>query len=421
MKKIFAIVMNNKLVIRMMSLGDQIFFSAANFLLTIILARHYPEYCLAGYGVGLTISLIFQGIQRTSYVAQNSVLLSSIIRRRAKKILGQQLLLSGAILLVQILGFTGAALILGVNDYFIAIACSTLVCSLIYLQLEFDRIILVKHERLTQTLTTSLLFLLTCSALFFLAPSYDISFPALMGVLALFSILKYIWLIIVIGRPDFFWGWQLLKRDFGKNLTSSMLGVAGFAGFSSAPIFILGAVSAPIQTAAFGAMRSLTQPIMILVRSMDVIDKVFFQGGRADMKTMQRNFFVLLAGYSALSIVTIITLWTLGPMIVNLVYGQKYSRFSSLLTGWGVIVAMYAISSPLDTVIIKLNKLRQYNVYRVPAGLIGLAISWHFCASLGAWGALIGCIAGWVISVLCGFWLIREILFLNDQTQHQKT
>jgi|GEM_PF-1402223 len=404
-------IASRKFAIRGASLCDQLFFSAANFILTILLARHYPEYCLAGYGVGLSIALILQGLQRTSYIVQNSVLRPAILRRRAGKVLGQQLLVWGGLCAGQLLIFWAASLIWAADGYFLAIASSTIVCTLIYIQLDFDRIVLIKHERFAQPLAASLIFLALSIALFFLAPRYGIGYPALMGIVALFCLLKCLWLMISVGRPDFFGGWRLLKRDFGRNFTSSLLGVVGYAGFGSGPIFILSAAAPHTQTAAFGAMRGLTQPLMIVIRSMDVVDKNFFQSGQGSPESMRRSLLRLLAGYGGLSLLVLAALTAFGPLLVQFAYGEKYAAFSPLLIGWGIIMAMFAVTYPLETVIVRLGKLRQYNACRVPAGLAGIAFAAVLCAPLGAWGAIIGVIAGWVVSIACALWLVREVLF----------
>ena len=68
--------------------------------------------------------------------------------------------------------------------------------------------------------------------------------------------------------------------------------------------------------------------------------------------------------------------------------------FSDLLLGWGIILVCFAMSSPLETVIVKQGKLSQYNLCRLPAGLTGIILSWLLCEKLGAWGAMIACIGG---------------------------
>ena len=88
------------LVVRMITLGDQVMFAAGNFMLTILLARYYSEKELAAYGMALSVALILQGVQRNTYVVQNSLLDFKIIKSRGRKILAEQLIALVPILVV---------------------------------------------------------------------------------------------------------------------------------------------------------------------------------------------------------------------------------------------------------------------------------------------------------------------------------
>jgi len=101
----------------------------------------------------------------------------------------------------------------------------------------------------------------------------------------------------------------------------------------------------------------------------------------------------------------------LGEPIVRLVYGEKYAAYSHLLVGWGMIFMMLSMTSPIETVIVKLGKINQYNLMRIPAGIIGVILSYLLCADMGAWGAIIACLAGWITSVSLALWLMRHVIF----------
>lgn len=404
---------DRKIFIRGISLSDQVLFSGANFLFTIILARFFSEIELAAYGIGLSMAMILQGIQRTSYVVQNSLLPQPIIRRRATKLLGQQLVywifLSGLGALV-VFGFS---FIWGDQHLFWEIVVAGSVLTLMYIHLDFDRILMIKYERFIDPLVTSACYLLLMVTMFFIIPAYHISFDAFMVILGIFTVLKSSWLLIVIGKPDLFWGWRLMKRDVKRYLGSSLLGAAGYVGYSNLPIFILGAVAAPIQSAAYAGMRSLMQPLLVVVRSLDIIDKNFFPARTkqdADLRTPFLRLFALYGG-GALSITVLMAL--IGEPLVRLVYGEKYVEYHDLLIGWGMIFVLLSMTSPIETVIVKLGKINQYNLIRIPAGITGVTLAYFLCPHMGAWGAIIACLTGWTISVCLALWLIRGVLAPN--------
>jgi O-antigen/teichoic acid export membrane protein len=404
-------IRNRKLVIRGIALCDQVFFSAANFLFTIILAKFYSEIELAGYGIGLSIAMTLQGIQRTSYMVQNSLLSPEVLRRRATKVMGQQVTVWCFLFAAELIVIGICTAVWGRSEFFLAIAYSTIVLTLVYIQLDFDRILMIKHERFIDPLVTSALFLALNAALFVCIPRYHISFEVMMAVLGLYAFLKSFWLVAIIGWPDLFWGWRLMMRDARRYFAASLVGVAGYFGYNNFPIMILGSVAAPIHSAAFAAMRSLMQPLLVIVRSLDIIDKNFFQSKSKSKDGMRSAFFRLVAMYGGMALVMVAAMALFNEPLVRLVYGEKYAAYSHLLFGWGWVFFMLTISSPIETVIVRTGKLNRYNLYRIPAGLFGVGLAILLCPTLGAWGAIIACLGGWIVSVAAALWLIRDVIF----------
>ncbi|OFW88097.1 MAG: hypothetical protein A3J37_03485 [Alphaproteobacteria bacterium RIFCSPHIGHO2_12_FULL_45_9] len=402
---------HRKLFIRGISLCDQVFFSGANFLFTIILAKFFSEIELAAYGIALSIAMTLQGVQRTSYVVQNSLLPQPVLRRRARKLLGQQLVAWAVLFGLGGVGIVVTSFIWGDSHFYWAIVFSSVVLTLIYIQLDFDRILMIKYERFVDPLVTSAGYLVMMGIMFFVIPKYHIGFDAFMVLIGIFTLAKSSWLLTIIGKPDLFWGWRLMKRDTRRYLGASLLGVAGYAGYTNFPIFILGAVAAPIQSAAYAGMRSLMQPLLVIVKSLDIIDKNFFPNHSKKHDDLRGPFFRLFALYGGGALLMTIGMALFGEQIVRLVYGEKYAAYSHLLVGWGLIFMMLSITSPIETVIVKLGKINQYNLQRIPAGIIGVILSYLLCADMGAWGAIIACLAGWVISVGLALWLMRGVIF----------
>jgi O-antigen/teichoic acid export membrane protein len=404
------------LVLRFISLADQIFFAAANFLLTILLARYYSEIEFAAYGIGLSMALTIIGIQRHCYVVQNSILLPGILRNRASKVLGQQTIVWFALLVIEFAFFT-ILLLFCDNPFYQTIAGSTIACTLIYGQLDFDRMILIKHGKYWYSLLASTIFLALTIFLFFSVSHFNFSYYLILLFLGGYAALKFVCLIFVLGKPDFFWGWRLVRRDFKKNFISALSGVLGYSGHNHIPLFILGFLAAPVQAAAFVAMRGLTQPLMIIIRSLDVIDKNYFQINSAIKgKGIREVFFRQVSAYGILALLVVLILTVFGETISHLAYGEKYAVYSQILTGWAVIFSMSAISFPLETLIVKMGKLNTYNFHRIFAGITGSIVAFFLCVPYGAVGAVIACFIGWLISVACALWIVREVILLRTDT-----
>ncbi len=412
-RKLVSLLGSSNSGIRVMSLLDQIFFSAANFILTLTLAKYYSSYEVAGYGIGLSIALIIESTQRNTYIVQNSLLSPSIFRRRTSKVMGQHLIIWGIIISLELIIFALLSLFYS-SPNIMVIFYSTLVCSLIYAQLTFDRICLLKHKRYKDPLIISAAFFLLCLTMFFVVPYWHIDYSVVMLLVGSYAIIKIIRLVMLLGTPDLFWGWRLVKRDFRKYFFGSILGVIGSSGFSHVPLFILGAVAAPIHAAAFVALRGLTQPLTMVIKSLDVIDKNLSTAKAGGSKQVLRQiFWRQFSIYGGLALLAILGTVIAGEFILELVYGDKYVEFSSILLGWILVFSVMTITFPIETIIVKQGKLVQYNIWRLFSGGISVALAFYLCSYLswGANGAIIACLVGWVISVIFALYLIRDAIF----------
>jgi O-antigen/teichoic acid export membrane protein len=333
--------------LRLLSLLDQILFSAGNFILTVTLARFYTDSEVTAYGIGLSISLLVQSTQRNIYIAQNSLLPAQVFVKRLSKVMGQHLVTWGCLLGLGAVVMAGFMLFFP-SPFHTALAAVIVVTTLIYAQLSFDRIVLLKTGRIIDPFLSSLLFCGLNAALFFAARFWQIGFLPLMLIVGTYAALKIARLVWITGKPDFFWGWRMMTKANKRLLPNSILGIAGSAGFNEFPLFLLGAIAAPAQTAAFVAIRSLVQPFGILIRSMDVIDKNFFHystvgGKRLGIRTV---FFHQVKSYIAISILAILGSSFLGNPIVSLFYGERYAEFWPLMIGWAAYFSFGALSYP---------------------------------------------------------------------------
>ncbi len=414
------------IIVRVIALADQLCFSVANFILSIILARFYSEVELAAFIFGLSVALTIQGIQRNCYVVQNAVLAPEILRRRADKVIGQQAVAWLILVTIEILA---AVLIFNFVDdvFYHYVAISTIVCTIMNTQLEFDRIIFVKHNKYIHAALTSIGFLaLTAGLLLAFAGTIDfielkqseeviksnfnLSFYGFMGLIGGFMVLKMLFMFSCSRLPNLYWGFRLLVRDFKRYFMGSVFGVAGYAGHNHVPVFVLGAYAAPIHAAVYGAMRGLMQPLQIIVRSLDIIDKNLFQAKVKNAGGMRSVLIRQLLIYSAMSAMVVVGTLLFGKWIVNLAYGEKYAAYSHILVGWALIFSMLAITFPLETVIVKLNKLNLYNYCRIAAGVVGTVLSFALWEEYGAMGGVAASLAGWVVSIICAFWIVMPVL-----------
>jgi O-antigen/teichoic acid export membrane protein len=409
--KLNGYFLSQRFGLRAVSFLDQLLFSVGNFLLTLTFARYYSDTEVAGFGIALSVALMIQGAQRTWYIVQNSVLPPSLFCHRTAKTLGHHLIVMGLLLAVEgVIG--GALLALFWSPLVLAAVCSVFTLTLIYAHLDFERIAFLKHKKYLDPLIASAAFFGLTGALFFAVPEWQIGFLTSLALVSFYAVLKIARLVFLTARPDFVRGWGMTRSSLRKHLGPALLGITGATGYTHVPLFVLNSVAAPIHGAAFTALRSLMQPLNIVIRSLDVIDKNVFQaGGGADLAALRKVFLRQFALYGGISAATILATPFLGEPLLHLLYGDKYGAFADTLIYWAVIFACMTVTLPIETVIVKRGLLKAYNLWRLAAGGVGAVLAVVLCAPFGLTGAVIAYMSGWVSSVLLALWIIRDVLF----------
>jgi len=405
--------------LRAISLLDQIMFSAGNFLLTIILVKNFPDQAVVGYGVGLSVALLLQNIFWNIYVIKNSILPEKLFIHRAESILGQHLIIFALIISLEVIGCL-FYMFIWPSELAAYVSLSIVMCTLIYLQLDFERITCLKFKKNNVLFFSSFIFMIITALLFFILPVIKIPYVFVILAIMLYSIVKILHLIQVVGKVNFKAGLKLVKLDFRRSARSSLLGASGGFGYSHLPIFLMSKFAAPLEAAAFIALRGLMQPIMIVIRSLDVIDKNFFSKlDRTEFgirKIFLRQLPIYLTGSGGIVFLTVF----FGKDILSLIYGDKYEDYSHLLIGWSLAFALLMVTPPLDTIIIRLKRNQKYNYIRMWSGIIAGLLSLYICPIYGAVGALGIAILGYIIVLIGGLWIVRDVLFAPIDRKNHK-
>lgn len=375
-----------KIFIRLITLGDQGVFAVGNFLLTILLTRYYDDTAMAAYGIALSVALVLQGVQKNSYIIQNSVLERNIYRHRGAKILAEQMI---AILPVFIVLAAASVFIVmfAPETWFFQTFVATTACFAIYAQLEFERVLFIKYERyIVPFMTSCVFFALIVLLLFF---HEYVSFYMILGALIGFAFFKTCIAFLIVGRIDLKGGMILLRSDFRRNSLAAVMGGIGASGYTHGPVIALGLFSTPVQAAAFVALRGLMQPIQIIMRSMDVIDKNFFrssvQGEGASVWRVMVRQIVMYGGVSVL-ISGFVCLFA--AQIIDLLYGGKHADHIPLLYGWGVLSVIMSVILPIESAVIVKKYLNKYNFIRLWLGLAACVLCVVLIPIYGAYAAL---------------------------------
>ncbi len=388
---------------RLLSLGDQALFSASNFIITIALARFFPSEDLAAYAIGMTIAVTAQSLQRATFVVPITLLDNARFYRRRGGLTGQNFLLFVAALTILALAFAvlGVLKLVHSGSY----VAPTLSCTVIYFSVDFDRAMLLKSGRRVAPFAMSLSYFVTTLALATLAYLRAISFSDVLLIQALFGAAKTSTTVSLTAWPRFRYAFTLLIHNFKTNFGWASVCTISSIGYSDLPLFILGASGNALATAAYVAVRSPLQPFFIVVRSLDIVDKVRFGNvSRKKVVDASEPFWRLLRLYFLGSLAFAIFAALGSKYLILLFIGPRYLEFGLTLSLWAVILVLVTTMLPLETIIYRECRIRSYAYIQVIAGVVGgiaaVPMSYYF-STPGAVGA---CLLGWIV-VISASWM----------------
>ena len=396
--------------LRLLSLGDQALFSASNFVITIAIARLFPSDDLAAYGIGMTIAVTAQQLQRSTFVVPITLLNSARFYRRRAGLIAQNIVLFGFASSIVVLTF--AILMLSNTVHTQAYIYASVSCTAIYFSVDFDRVLLLKSGRQATPFTLSLCYFFTTIGLAILAFLQAISFSDILLVQALFGVVKTSTIASLTAWPSFHKAIKLLMHNFRANFGWAAICTLSSIGYSDLPLFILAASGSALATAAYVAVRSPLQPMLIVVRSLDIVDKVRFGNvTRMSVGDASERFWRLLRQYflGSVTFATIAAIYS--RPLINLFIGPKYLQFGLTLSLWAAIFVVATTLLPLETIIYREKRIRAFAFVQVIAGIIGgcasIPLSYYFSTP----GAVSACLLGWVVVIFASWvFIVRPLV-----------
>lgn len=381
---------------RFATVGDQLLVALTNFGLTIAIGRAYGIEELAAYGVGLSIGLTVQGLQRHAVTIPLMLRTADWARLNRAGIAAEQIILL-------LLSLLSGAIALTVSYYslshfaFLA-ALSSTICLLVYLQLEFARAFLVKLGKPWLLLLGAVIYAAVAAGLSLAAFRGLIRYEWMLGGLALSMLLHVLATVAIAGKIAPKQGASFLAADARKYGGWAAAATATYSGYNHAPLLILAAVAAPVHAAVFVAARSLLQPLQILLRGLDVADKNLFaelhEGERASRFVLKLVLLYALIGILFGAAVAFGAEW-----LLSLAYGQKFAGYGAAVIAWVPAYILLSISLPLESLVYAQNRFAGYFTIRGVASVIAIAAAFPLIHWYSAVGAIAACALGWLIAV----------------------
>lgn len=385
---------------RIATVGDQVLVSATNFGLTLMIGRAFSAEEFASYGIGLSIGLIVQGLQR--HAVTIPLMLESRQRagRSMRAIMSEQLL----VLALAIVGGAiccAAAVLLNVDRYGMLVVASSAVILFIYLQLEFSRAFLVKIGRPWLLLASAGWYAAVSAALSLAAIRGHASYELFLAVMASAMLVPVAAMTVITGLPTLRRGGLRFVRDMRRYGGWAAAATLTYTGYNHVPLLILGAMAAPAHAAAFVAARSLLQPLQILLRGFDIADKSRFSEitGPSHRQAALAVTLRLAAFYAGIGVLFGATIALFADPIMTLAYGHKFVDSSAALVAWVPVYVLLSVTMPLESLVYARNDFFRYFAVRGAASLVAIAAAFPLIAAFAEVGAIAACGIGWFLAV----------------------
>lgn len=385
---------------RAATVGDQLLVAFTNFGLTLAIGRAFSHADLASYGIGLSIGLMMQGIQRHAINIPLMLEPEARAQRRMRSALAEQFIVLACSLFAGALALAAASF-LSASMYAHLVIAASVVCLLVYTELEFARSFLIKLKRPGVLLATAVWYAAVAATAGICALKHWIGYETLLAMLAGAMLVHYAAIVAVVGMPDLRGGLRLFRVNMKRYGGWAGVATATYAGYNHLPLLVLGAFTAPIHAAAFVATRSLMQPLQILLRGFDIADKSGFTEGTRKRTGGAFALTMRLASlYAAIGLLFGVFVWLFASQILQLAYGTKFIGSETALIAWVPVYILLSVTMPFESLVYTLKNFRAYYIIRGIASLAALAMTFPFVMWFAETGAIAACAFGWLIAVV---------------------
>jgi O-antigen/teichoic acid export membrane protein len=183
-----------------------------------------------------------------------------------------------------------------------------------------------------------------------------------------------------------------------------------YAGYNHIPLFLLGSLAPPIHAAVFVATHSLMQPLQILLRGLDVADKVAFaervsapHGRAAFVAAIKLAAFYALAAALFSGLIGLVA-----EPLLQLTYGPKFGGFGIALIAWAPVYILIGCTMPLESLVYTRRRFGGYYLARALGSVLAIALTVPLVSKWSQTGAILACAAGAFVAAAGAIFLLHR-------------
>lgn len=390
------------------AVGSQALLSAASFAAGLLLIRlssdlQYGSYILATGAILLLVSL-----QNALFAPTLAIRIQALDAPGRGALIGglyrtqrHLLTIGGGVVAVAVLALWPAG-VLGRHGGPLVLAAALATAAV--MQREFFRMVLFAHRRPLDVLRADGLFVLLMLAgvaAATLTPS-PASFALLgLGLAALASVVP---LAAALRRHE---DWQRdvprgLLREIAPVATWSTAGAAIHWSFSQGSLYLVAATLDVAAVAAIAATRLLLMPMNLLSTGIGSLMLPLASDWlqRHGPALLLRRLGVLALGLATLTLGYVALLWWWREPIFELLLRKQFAQRDTLLLLWGLIFLVMVVRDQLVYLLAAQARFRVLTLLTLGCALASLAVAYAAMGRLGASGALVGMLAGELLSVI---------------------
>lgn len=387
---------------RLASATDQAIFSATSFLLILFISYRYTPEELAGFGMGIAVGLALGGAYRTAFVvplalSEEAHFTQNVSIQSTRHI---------SILALFILSMMTSLYLFNSNSYYRLAILGTMANCTLYISIDYDRLLCYRILSYKKAWVISLLTSLAIILMIGIQLYSSIGYYIFCLIFTSFILLRTVAIALFVGGARLLHLRPALRAVLTNPGMWGACGTMASSGYGQLPAWTLALVCGPLNVASFSIARSLTQPLQIVIRSLDMIDKLTVgrlrKGSTIDTRRFIHRTYWL---YCAISIFSLSLIAIFAQPLVELFFREQYSQTYTTLRWWCLVVFFVSTSAALESRVYSEGQFQQYAWFQFAGGALAMVASIPMSMLFQENGAVMSCALGWLIPY---GWLLRR-------------